>query len=216
MTNKRLIQSIKMAFFQYFDDKYSAELRKRLKTNEFSIICSNCMGGAIYHRLGVQFQSPTVNQFMSDKDFFKFISNFEYYLNEIELTDNGSDGVHPLGLLGDIPVEFTHYKSSQEAIDAWNRRKKRINFDRLYLILFDTIDGEISREDILKFGEFKCANRIVLSKNEYPDIEYVHTIPLKENDTNNHYMNKNMIGRRRYEGKWDFVNWINEGIGHSS
>lgn len=194
----------------FFDFIYQRKLSKRLKTREFSIICSNCIAGHMYHRLGVQFQSPTINQFMNDRDFFKFITNLEYYLG-LELKENGNDGSVPLGMLGDIPIRFVHYKSADEAIQAWNRRKARINFDRLYFILFDTIDGEISRDDILRFGEIPCANRIVLSKNEYPDIDYVRTIPMRPGDSNKHYMSKNIIGKRRYE-EWDYVKWINDGI----
>ena len=205
------LTKIKDIVFGFFDFFYEKKLRKQLKTNEFSLITSNCMAGWIYHRLGVEFQSPTINQFMSDKDFFKFIFNLDYYLN-VELKENGTDGKYPLGILGDIPIEFTHYSSAQEAISAWERRKKRLNPEKMYFILFDTIDGEISKEDIIKFGTIKCANKIVLSTKSYPDIDYVKTIPIRKKDINRHYMNRNIFGRRRFEGKWDFVKWINDGI----
>ena len=207
----KIQNSIKGAFFNFFDNQYNIKLRQQLKTNEFSLFSSQCMAGWIYHRLGVEFQSPTINLSMTDRDYVRFINNLDYYLN-IKLTDNGTNGKYPMGMLGDIPIHFTHYKSAEEAISAWERRKQRIQYDRLYFILFDTVNDMISREDIVNFGKIKCANRIVLSTNYYPDIEYVKTIPLRRNDNNRHYMNRNLIGRRRYEGKWDFVQWINDGI----
>ena len=209
--NWEAILNIQKKWYSLFDKKYNSKLRSKLRTNEFSIICSNCIGGVIYNRLGVQFQSPTINQFMTDKDFMKFVCNLEHYLNA-DLIETTGDGAHPCGLLDDIPIIFTHYNTAKEAIDAWNRRKKRINFNKLYIILFDTIDSEITKSDILEFGKLNCANRIVLSKNTYPDIDYVFTIPTKKRDKNRHYMSKNIIGRRRYEGKWDFVKWINDGV----
>ena len=205
------MSTVKNTVFDFFDERYNKHLRERLKVNKFSIMCSNCMGGWIYHRLGVEFQSPTINQYMSDKDYFKFITNLDYYLNADLKEAESKDGKHPYGILGDISIQFTHYKSAQEAIDAWERRKKRIDFDRLYFILFDTVDGEISKKDILEFGRLKCANKIVLSKNDYPELDYVVTIPLRKHDTNKHYMNRNLIGRRRFEEKWDYVKWINDG-----
>ncbi len=197
---------------------YEQIQRKRLRTKQFSIICSNCMGGVIYHRLGVQFQSPTINQFMSDKDFIRFAENLDGYLAQ-ELKDNGmgdgATGNHPKGLLGDIPISFTHYKTAQQAINAWNRRKERVDRSRLYLILFDTIEGEISKEDILRFGKIKCANHVCLSIHEYPDIDWVITIPRNRKDKNNHYMASNFLGLRRFETRFDYVKWINDGIGRN-
>ena len=36
-------------------------LRFKLHNKEFSLIAPNCIGGIIYHRLGVEFKSPTIN-----------------------------------------------------------------------------------------------------------------------------------------------------------
>lgn len=81
----------------------------------------------------------------------------------------------------------------------------------MYFILFDTVDGEISEKDIIEFGKIKCANKIVLSKNSYPQYDYVLTIPVRKKDSNKHYMNRNIIGRRRFESTFDYVQWINDG-----
>ena len=48
----------------------------------FSIICSSCIGGIIYHRLGLKFLTPTINLWFNQKDFIKFISNLQYYLDQ--------------------------------------------------------------------------------------------------------------------------------------
>lgn len=204
------MKTIKETVFNYFDKSFEEKLRKRLKTQRFSLFTSNCMAGVIYHRLGVQFQSPTINYFMADNYFLKFVMNLDYYLNQ-ELLENGTDGNHPLGMLGDIPLQFTHYSSYKEGYDAWNRRKERIDFCRLYFVLFDTVDGVISEQDIVRFGKIKCANKIVLSKNHYPQYDYVLTIPINPKDTNKHYMARNLIGRRRFEKNFDYVDWINKG-----
>ena len=81
----------------------------------------------------------------------------------------------------------------------------------MYFILCDTVDGKISEQDIIQFGKIKCANKIVLSKNEYPQYDYVLTIPVNPKDKNQHYMSRNLIGRRQFEKRFDYVDWINKG-----
>lgn len=108
-------------------------------------------------------------------------------------------------------LQFTHYKTFEDGVAAWEKRKKRINYKAMYFILFDTVDGEISEKDIIEFGKIKCANKIVLSKNSYPQYDYVLTIPVRKKDSNKHYMNRNIIGRRRFESTYDYVQWINDG-----
>lgn len=38
----------------------------------------------------------------------------------------------PIGLIDDVEVVFLHYKTFDEAVEKWNRRKSRINWDNLY------------------------------------------------------------------------------------
>lgn len=42
----------KSKIYQIIDNMISAGFRKRLKNDNFTILCSNCIGGVIYHRLG--------------------------------------------------------------------------------------------------------------------------------------------------------------------
>lgn len=55
--------------------------RKKLKNKTFSLFLSNCNGGIIYHDLGLQFKSPTINLWISPKDFIHFCENLREYLN---------------------------------------------------------------------------------------------------------------------------------------
>lgn len=131
------------------------KFRKKLKNHNFTIICSNCIGGVIYNRLGERFNSPTLNIAIVQKEFCDFINYFDYYLS-IEMTDGGlrNDGV-PLGILKgdeslipDITVELVHYRSFEEGKNKWDERKKRVNKDNLYIIMFDT-EG-VTYEDLKK------------------------------------------------------------------
>lgn len=61
--------------------KYENSIRKRLTNDNFTIICSNCIGGTIYNRLGKQFLSPTINLWMHQRDFIKFVLDIKEYIN---------------------------------------------------------------------------------------------------------------------------------------
>lgn len=108
--------------------------RKKLKNSDFTIISSNCVGGVIYHDLGLQFKSPTINLWFKPKDYLKFLSDLDKYL-EMELSEETDKDVdYPVGLLGDIHLYFLHYRTFAEAKNKWNSRKKRINKENIYVI----------------------------------------------------------------------------------
>ena len=47
--------------------------KKRLKNKDFTLLTPNCLAGIIYHNLGLQFSSPTINiQFNDKTEFYKF------------------------------------------------------------------------------------------------------------------------------------------------
>lgn len=179
--------------------------------DNFSILCPNCIGGLIYHRLGKQFLSPTINLWMTQPDFLKFILNIKNYL-QLELNFINSKFDYPVAMLGDITLHFNHYSNADEASSCWNRRKKRINYDNLFIIMYDK-DG-LSKEDIRSIENIKCRGKLVISNHKYPDIPYVKTIPANMNNPEKRYrldINK-WTGKRKFEEKIDIVRWLNEGL----
>ncbi|WP_426350915.1 DUF1919 domain-containing protein [Alloiococcus sp. CFN-8] len=108
--------------------------RVALKSKDFTIISQNCIGGVFYHDMGMELLSPTINLFFKAEDFVRFVLNLEYYMNlEIEMH---WEEEYPVGLLGDISIYFMHYKTCREAKENWQKRVKRINYDRI--IVFST------------------------------------------------------------------------------
>ena len=59
--------------------------RKKIKNKEFTILSNTCIGGIIYNDLGQRFLSPTINLYITPKDFVEFLENLDDYLSsEIE------------------------------------------------------------------------------------------------------------------------------------
>ena len=186
--------------------RYERKLRKRLKNDLFSIICSTCIGGIIYHRLGKQFLSPTINMWMKQKEFLVFVENLDEALEQ-ELVFIETEYDHPVAQIatkgGTVTLYFNHAKTQEEAEENWIRRKKRVNRDNLFIIMYDL--GGIEEDDILRLNKVKCKNKIVLSPNKR-DIPYVLTIDPKDGGN---YLTTDRLGRRTFERAFDFVEWPN-------
>ena len=55
--------------------------RAKLRNREFSIISQNCIGGVIYHNLGLEFSSPMINCLCKGENFVRLCANAERYLS---------------------------------------------------------------------------------------------------------------------------------------
>lgn len=203
---KKIIYKIQSIITEYVNSNYEKKIRRRLQNDNFSILCPNCIGGVIYHRLGKQFLSPTINMWFRQKEFLKFVENIQEYI-EKNLEFVSSEYTYPVAKLGDIYLYFNHAKTQEEALDNWEKRKNRINYDNLFVIMYDK--GDITKDDIRRLETVKCKNKIVLSDKEYSDIEYVLTIRPKKRVNGEAYLDKDWLGMRTFERKWDFVKWLN-------
>ena len=189
---------------------YERICRLRLKNKKFSIICSNCIGGVIYHRLNMEFLSPTINLWLRQYDFVKMILNLDTYM-KYDLKFIETSYSFPVALLGDIKIHFNHSKNKEEAKYEWNKRKSRILWDDIFIILYDR--DNLTKEQILSLRNIRCKNLIVLSENcNYQDIDYVYHIKRTNKNRENEqvFLDKDIFGIRTFEKQWDFVKWLNK------
>ena len=195
--------------------------RIRLKNNNFTIITNSCIGGVMYHKLGKPFMSPTINLWMFDKDFIRFVSNLKEHMEkELEFVE-GIDPT-PTAWCGDVLIHFNHAHTKEEAADDWNKRRDRINYDNMFIIMSDrpgsdtSCDSrEITKEDILSLSKVNCRGKVVFSVRKYEDIDYIVQLPKdKGGDYVNMYMfdKTKWFKRWRWETAWDWVRWLNDGV----
>ena len=207
---KKVMDRIKWEIHEYQKKRkiqiWESQLRTRLKVSDFSILCSNCIGGVIYHRLGKEYKSPTINLWMSQCDFLKFVCNLKEYLH-YNLVFIESEYTYPVALLGDVTIYFNHYKTEEDARKCWDKRKKRIDYEKLYIIMYDR-DG-ISEEDIRQLESVTCKNKIVLSDDEHPNLEYVKKLVPSGKEDGCQCMDRDEWGFWTFEKQFDFVSWLN-------
>lgn len=170
--------------------KATAKYRRRKITDDnFTIISNNCWGGTIYQSYGIEYNSPTIGLFFMADDYIKFIYNIKEYINlTLEFIEpsrtkykeyfenHNKFGEYPVGRLGDIEIHFLHYKSEKEAFEKWNRRVKRINWNKM---LFKFNDQNLCTPELIKkFSKLQVKNKICFTsqKYNYDDVYYIKSI----------------------------------------
>lgn len=140
--------------------------KKKIKNREFTIISNNCWGGFVYQSYGLEYSSPTIGLFFEASDYIKFVKNLKKYIsmdlkfiNPKEAKLYGIKNINfPVGRLGDIDIYFMHYKTEKDAKEKWERRCKRINWDK---ILYKFSNQNLCTiENIKEFMDLNLKNKI--------------------------------------------------------
>lgn len=171
----------------------------QIRKNPPTIFANNCWGGVIYHRLGLQFMSPFINMFVNAEDYLKLLSEPQKYVEEkLSLCgkgyDEGTKLNYPIATCLDIKLHFNHYESFELANDCWERRKKRINWSNLFIMMY-TDDEKIAE----RFSELPYPQKIcfVPFEQQNPDICYINYIHRIDSPRGGGIVN-NAIAKGRY------------------
>lgn len=158
---------------QGFDiDKYI-----KIRRNTPSIFSNNCWGGLTYHSLDLEFASPLINMFENNADYLKLLGNLKKYMaEELKLIstkyEDDLDIYYPIVKCGDITLHFNHYNSFEQAKLCWERRKKRINWDNLLVMMY-TEERDLANEFIkLPYKRKVCFVPFDSDKKELIYIEF--------------------------------------------
>lgn len=197
----------------------SCFFKKKLKNNDWSLICNNCIGGLVTHDFGQQFRSPTVNLFFPGFTFFDFIEHLDYYLQCPVKNGGMNENPHyPIGILTgdetrpDIPVHFMHYNCFETAQKKWEERKNRINRDNIFVV-WTFAFGDYTEEDYQRFNLLPVEKKIgfVNQKDlcdKYDSLYYIKGFD-NEKSLGNILQFSNLLGNRYYD-QFDFAKWFNE------
>lgn len=185
--------------------------RMRLKNHNPTIISNNCIGGYMSHDLGIRFNSPCVNQGMIAKDYISFLKNMEYYLSltPVNLNRNYRNTDFMMTQLGDLICLFAHEKSVEVAIEKWEKRKGRINFDNMFVFMVDSF--ECTYDDIKEFNNLPYKNKVILTHKPYPEFECAHYIKGFEKYGQVGVLSdwKPGFWKRRYLDDFNYVSFLN-------
>lgn len=158
--------------------------RSQLKDKEFSIIANNCWAGFVYQYFGLEYESPFAGLFLFSPDYIELIKSLKNHMGkELLFIDPekskyrdilekyGTLNKYPIGVLGDsgIEIHFLHYKDKIESKEKWDKRTKRINYDKLIFKFCDigTDVGVCSPKLIKEFTQMNFPRKICLTSMEY-------------------------------------------------
>lgn len=142
---------------------FTLEKYRELQRSRLSIFSVNCFGGIVSNTLGLPFRSPFVNLFLPPGHFIKFLKDPAAYMkvkmtyHEDHFVESGNYS-YPVAKLGDILLYMMHYKTFEESVEAWERRKTQINWDNLFVEMFlFKEDKELLKEfDALPYAKKVC------------------------------------------------------------
>lgn len=188
--------------------EFNEKKRLRLKNSDFSIIASNCCGTIMYHDLGLPFLSPTINLNIGMKAFVRMVENLPWYMEQ-EIVEVKEKSSCPIGMLGDVRIGFVHYDTFEEAVQKWEERKKRINWDNLFIVGTEKCGCDL--KTVQKFDQLPYKNKVIFTHIEYPQIASAYYIKgFEEEDEMGVLTNyKDTPLKRRYLDDFDYVSFLN-------
>lgn len=201
-----------MSYINYaFRKIVNCSNRLRLDNRDFSLFSNNCNGGCICHDLGLPFRSPFINLYLAAPDYVKFLEDPKGYLENSLVFISDPAVQYPVGRLKDLTLYFVHYHSEQEALEAWQRRKERINWDNLFVLMSDQ-DG-CTDELLHRFDTLPYKNKVVFTHLPRPDIASAVYIPGFEDqsEVGNCDAFVNTVSGKKYFDAFNYVKWFNEG-----
>lgn len=159
--------------------------RTKLTNKNFTILSNTCIGGFLYQDFDLPYLSPTVNLYISPKDFVKFCKDIKKYVN-LEMKEGTDETANcPIGLLEDVKIYFVHYKTFKEGKEKWDNRKKRINYQNIYCMMTDRntvyCNPEACDEEVIyEFDSLPFKNKVVFTSKKF-DLNSTHYLPKYKN-----------------------------------
>ncbi len=193
-----------------------AESRKEFnyeKNSDISLITANCIGGEIYSILGLPFRSPLINTAMNRKQFITMCQKLKEYMELPLRLSQPAEGVliGKLGndLLPDVEIHFDHDNDPQTVLEKWERRKKRINWEKIILICDDK---DIDEEDYERFDRIIGYSKIMLTALDLSDrYLWAHQLkPYANQGKTGAYNGKSYKGGWKFQYMWNFVEFLNK------
>ena len=209
---REVIRVVKAAKCKLRDWFICSRMRKQLSVNGVSIIANDCVGGWIYHDLGLRFDSPTINCFLSAADYVRFCSNLHHYLHApLEEMDGAKVfGVYyPVGVIDDIIVHFVHYDSFPAAKKKWEQRSKRVDFNHLLFIMNDR--NGCTYNLAKQFDRIPVSQKVLLSSKAMDGVECCKVINGHEENGHLGIVSawQSPVSLRKVYDSFDYVSMVN-------
>lgn len=185
---------------------------RRLRSQPFCLISNNCLGRRLYQVLGRDYNTPFVGLFLMPACFTELVENFEDYMSrDLRFIDTSkyeslnasreNRNCYPIGVLGGAEIHFLHYESEEEALEKWNRRKARIDYQNLYFVM--VANGPYDEALLERYAGEGCSRKVCFHREREKQLPTGVYIPSKESNMGNLYSQY-----QRFVGYFDFADWM--------
>ena len=116
-----------------------------IRNARFTVLSEQCYAGTLYRYLGLEALTPLKNMWVSTEDYFRILGDPRGYFSESPVFWKSSEDYDPgyespafpiLKLKGDVLLYCNHDTDPEQAIEAWNRRRKRVNYDNILVTYY--------------------------------------------------------------------------------
>ncbi|WP_034445659.1 DUF1919 domain-containing protein [Butyrivibrio sp. AE2032] len=192
------------------------------RNDSISIISNNCIGADISRKCGLRYNSPTVNLQILPSDFPVFVNNLKYFLSldvveRVSFSSEENAKIQrtygcqaeklgfPIGEIDGLLVCFQHFKSFAEAREAWNRRKERVNYENLAVVM---IEKERFMNEFIEFDKVYVKKKIAFTINFEMKLANTFSIPIYVPE-GKHFLDCMDGNKSYYEKDFSPEEWIN-------
>lgn len=158
---------------------YLGGLRRRMGgvNFDFTIISNNCWAGGVYRWFKLPYMTPTAGLYFYAEDYIEFLRNLKENCSKEVVEINLEDSRHrdsliakgqqnvPIGKIGNIEIIFLHYPTFAEAKEKWERRCRRICWDRL--IIKNAEMNGCTPEIIKEFDALPFEKKFIFTTRDY-------------------------------------------------
>lgn len=152
-----------------------------------------------------------------NEDYLRLLNRFRYYIDQPlhyigEEYEENLKRNYPVVGLGDVRLHFNHYTDFTSAVEFWERRKARINFDNLFVEMSIYTKEELDAFVQLPF-EHKIGFSLVESNDEnviyFPVMESGY-IDKKYGGIAGHFFNHMAMGMSDELRQYDILKLLNK------
>ena len=178
---------------------------------DMSIIATNCVGGEIYHILGRKFNTPFINVSIPRKHFITMACHFKEYMTAPYRLEKAQtvNGVYlylePEGLPV-VRIRFPHDTEETVVKANWDKRVKRINYDKLAFICDDR---GLDEADYKLYDDVQGFKKIMLTSKEI-GYSWAKVLPsyLGKSCVGDYNYKDYLRGVWKFEKEWDYWNFL--------
>lgn len=173
---------------RFYDAEMIEKLLIPITRKPFAIISNDCWGTIHYQALNKEYSSPFVNLFMAPECYLKVLSNLNWYLQQPltfiqqskhqyinDLRAKHSNN-YPIGMIGDVELQFLHYTES-EALANWTKRAKRLLESDAELFYKFSDNGGCTQEQLEAFDAMPFKDKVCFTSKHYPHLKSAVHIP---------------------------------------